>query len=86
MGPWVGGNPRILSQPTLGTMWAPPRHLSARNQGQVEDRWPGKALVLLQVSWMILQTIGRVATHIPTLLLEVNIIGHILCAFVMYLS
>jgi hypothetical protein len=45
-----------------------------------------KALVLLQVSWMILQTIGRVATHIPTLPLEVNTIGHILCAFVMYLS
>ncbi len=44
-----------------------------------------KALVLMQVSWMILQTISRVATHIPTSLLEVNTLGHILCAFVVYL-
>ncbi|CZR66249.1 uncharacterized protein PAC_16150 [Phialocephala subalpina] len=44
-----------------------------------------KALVLLQASWMLLQTFGRMATHIPTSLLEVNTIGHILCAFVVYL-
>jgi hypothetical protein len=44
-----------------------------------------KALVLLQASWMLLQTLGRMAAHIPTSLLEVNTIGHILCAFVVYL-
>ncbi len=44
-----------------------------------------KALVLLQASWMLLQTFGRIAAHIPISLLEVNTIGHILCAFVVYL-
>jgi hypothetical protein len=44
-----------------------------------------KALVLLQASWMLLQTLSRMAAHIPTSLLEVNTIGHILCAFVVYL-
>lgn len=44
-----------------------------------------KALVLLQATWMLLQTLGRLATGIPTTLLEVNTIGHILCAFVIYL-
>ena len=44
-----------------------------------------KALVLLQAAWMLLQTLGRIVTRIPTSLLEVNTIGHILCAFVVYL-
>lgn len=44
-----------------------------------------KALVLLQAAWMLLQTLGRLVTGIPTTLLEVNTIGHILCAFVIYL-
>ncbi len=44
-----------------------------------------KALALLQVGWMLLQTLGRLATHIPISLLEVNTIGHILCAFIVYL-
>lgn len=44
-----------------------------------------KALVLLQVTWMLLQTFGRMASLIPTSLLEVNTIGHIMCAFVVYL-
>lgn len=44
-----------------------------------------KTLVLLQATWMLAQTAGRLATHIPTSLLEVNTIGHILCAFVIYL-
>jgi hypothetical protein len=44
-----------------------------------------KALALLQAAWMLIQTLGRVATHIPISLLEVNTIGHILCAFIVYL-
>jgi hypothetical protein len=44
-----------------------------------------KALVLLQACWMLLQGLGRVASHIPISLLEVNTIGHILCAFIVYL-
>ncbi|KAK0105190.1 hypothetical protein ONS95_004414 [Cadophora gregata] len=44
-----------------------------------------KSLVLLQAGWMLLQTVGRIATRIPISLLEVNTIGHIMCAFVVYL-
>lgn len=59
------------------------------DEREIEDKSKtdglAKALVLLQAGWMLLQTLGRVATHIPTSLLEVNTIGHILCAFIIYL-
>ncbi|KAL9111371.1 MAG: hypothetical protein Q9227_004248 [Pyrenula ochraceoflavens] len=44
-----------------------------------------KALVCLQAGWMIVQTIGRIAYYQPVTLLEVNTIGHVLCAFIIYL-
>ena len=43
-----------------------------------------KALVCLQAAWMILQTLGRLVVHEPITLLEVNTLGHIFCAFVIY--
>ncbi|KUJ09966.1 uncharacterized protein LY89DRAFT_760740 [Mollisia scopiformis] len=59
------------------------------NESEIKDKSKqdslAKALALLQASWMLLQTLGRVATHIPTSLLEVNTIGHIFCAFIVYL-
>ena len=43
-----------------------------------------KTLVCLQAGWMILQILGRVVAHEPVTLLEVNTLGHIFCAFVIY--
>lgn len=44
-----------------------------------------KALVCLQATWMVVQTICRAAFQQPVTLLEVNTIGHVFCAFIIYL-
>lgn len=36
-----------------------------------------KALVLIQASWMLLQTLGRLAAKLPVTLLEINTIAHV---------
>ena len=43
-----------------------------------------KLLVCLQAGWMVLQTVARVAYGLPVTLLEVNTIGHVICAFLIY--
>jgi hypothetical protein len=44
-----------------------------------------KTIVCLQAFWMIVQTIARLKAHLPITLLEINTIGHVLCALVLYL-
>ena len=44
-----------------------------------------KALACLQAGWMVVQVIGRVVFSLPVTLLEVNTLGHVLCALVIYL-
>jgi len=44
-----------------------------------------KFLVCLQAGWMLVQVIARVALGLPVTLLEVNILGHVLCALVIYI-
>lgn len=44
-----------------------------------------KFLVVLQAGWMIIQCIARVAQDLPVTLLEINTIGHVICAFALYL-
>lgn len=44
-----------------------------------------KVIVLLQATWFLVQAIARLVFHLPVSLLEVNTIGHVLCALVMYL-
>jgi hypothetical protein len=44
-----------------------------------------KTIVCLQAGWMILQTIARVDQDLPVSLLEINTIGHVLCALILYL-
>ncbi|KAJ8068654.1 hypothetical protein OCU04_002356 [Sclerotinia nivalis] len=44
-----------------------------------------KLLVILQVCWMLVQVIGRLVADLPVTLLEVNTLGHVLCAFIIYL-
>ena len=44
-----------------------------------------KALACLQAGWMVAQVIARVHYRLPVTLLEVNTLGHVFCAFVIYL-
>ncbi|KAH7336346.1 hypothetical protein BKA65DRAFT_506239 [Rhexocercosporidium sp. MPI-PUGE-AT-0058] len=44
-----------------------------------------KSLVCLQAGWMVVQVIARVVLGLPVTLLEVNIIGHVFCALVIYI-
>lgn len=44
-----------------------------------------KALVCLQAGWMVVQTVGRLIQEQAVTLLEVNTLGHVFCAFVIYL-
>lgn len=43
-----------------------------------------KLLVCMQAGWMIVQVISRTAVGLPTSLLEVHTVAHVVCALVMY--
>ena len=43
-----------------------------------------KCLVCLQAGWAIVQCISRLASHLPLTLLEINTLGHVLCALLIY--
>ncbi|KAK2778880.1 hypothetical protein FQN53_001616 [Emmonsiellopsis sp. PD_33] len=43
-----------------------------------------KVLVCLQAAYMIAQCVGRVVARLPVTLLEVNTLGHVACALIMY--
>ncbi|KAI0834949.1 hypothetical protein F5Y06DRAFT_277609 [Hypoxylon sp. FL0890] len=44
-----------------------------------------KATVIIQATWMLIQVIGRLASRLPVTPLEINVVAHVLCAFLMYL-
>ena len=44
----------------------------------------GKLLICFQAAWMIVQCIGRLANRLPLTLLEINTLGHVLCALSLY--
>lgn len=46
--------------------------------------WLAKALVCIQVSWMLAQTIARKIVGYPITLLEVHTLTHVACAIAMY--
>lgn len=43
-----------------------------------------KALVLIQVSWMVIQYIARKASNLPLTLLEIHTMVHVVCAIILY--
>lgn len=57
--------------------------------GQVRDKSKAdglaKFLVVVQAGWMIIQCIARVQQDLPVTLLEINTIGHVICAFALYM-
>ncbi|KAJ8114758.1 hypothetical protein OPT61_g3433 [Boeremia exigua] len=44
-----------------------------------------KFLVIVQAGWMIIQCIARVQQDLPVTLLEINTVGHVICAFALYM-
>jgi hypothetical protein len=44
-----------------------------------------KTLVIFQATGSMLQVVARLAAHLPVTLLEVNTLGHVLCALTLYL-
>lgn len=56
---------------------------------QVRDRSKAdglaKFLVAAQAGWIIIQSIARVQQNLPVTLLEINAVGHVICAFVLYM-
>lgn len=64
-------------------------HLSNIGKDDIKDKskedWLAKTLVCAQAGWMVVQIIGRVFNGLPVTLLEVNTLGHVLCALVIYL-
>lgn len=43
-----------------------------------------KAIVVFQAGWLIVQCVARLAYSLPVTLLEVNTIGHVICALFIY--
>src|SRR5277367_2845339 len=44
----------------------------------------GKVLVCIQAGYTILQILGRLKSHLVVTLLEINTLGHVLCALLLY--
>ncbi|KAF2638366.1 hypothetical protein P280DRAFT_83144 [Massarina eburnea CBS 473.64] len=57
-------------------------------ENQIKDKSKAdglsKLLVVLQAGWMIIQTLARVQQKLPVTLLEINTMGHVVCAFALY--
>ncbi|EPS41856.1 hypothetical protein H072_4182 [Dactylellina haptotyla CBS 200.50] len=47
--------------------------------------WLAKSLVCVQAFYIIVQAVSRLAAHMPISLLEVNTVGHVICALTLYL-
>ncbi|APA07657.1 hypothetical protein SS1G_00811 [Sclerotinia sclerotiorum 1980 UF-70] len=64
-------------------------HLPTISKREIVDKSKAdtmaKLLVILQAGWMLVQVIGRLVAGLPVTLLEVNTLGHVLCAFIIYL-
>lgn len=58
------------------------------DENQIHDKSKAdglaKFLVVIQAGWMIIQTLARVQQKLPVTLLEINTMGHVICAFALY--
>ena len=57
-------------------------------QSDIDDRSKanvlGKALVCLQITWMLVECIARKAAGLPLTLLEIHTFVHVVCAISLY--
>ena len=44
-----------------------------------------KTLICVQAFWIIIQSIARVASHLPLTFLEINTVGHVICSLFVFL-
>ncbi|KAF2798956.1 hypothetical protein K505DRAFT_357038 [Melanomma pulvis-pyrius CBS 109.77] len=83
------GDPRLSLTPEGVRLLSFLGRLPPIHENQIRDKSKAdglaKTLVCLQAGWMIVQTIARLNAHLPVTLLEINTIGHVLCALVLYL-
>jgi hypothetical protein len=65
-------------------------HIPDISEGEIKDKSKAdlfaNTLVCLQAGWCVLQYIGRLAAGLPVSLLELNTLGHALCALAIYIS
>jgi hypothetical protein len=65
-------------------------HIPDLSVGEIIDKSKAdgvaKTLVCVQAGWCLLQYIGRLAGGLPVSLLELNTLGHALCALAIYFS
>ncbi|KAI0443008.1 hypothetical protein F4803DRAFT_517116 [Xylaria telfairii] len=63
-------------------------HLPQISKKSIKDRSKAdnlaKLLVCVQVSWLIIQSIGRAAKGLPIALLEIHVLAHVGCALLLY--
>ncbi|CAG8971201.1 hypothetical protein HYALB_00010574 [Hymenoscyphus albidus] len=64
-------------------------HLPNISKDDIKDKSKAdglaKSFVCIQAGWMVVQVLGRVINDLPVTLLEVNTLGHVLCALIIYL-
>lgn len=53
-------------------------------QDRSKANYLAKGLVCLQAGWLVLQCISRLAEGLPITSLEINTLGHVICALLMY--
>jgi hypothetical protein len=86
---FIPGSPRLTLRAEGVRRLTKCSHLPDISASSIIDRsktdYLGKTLVCVQAGWMIVQCITRVASHLPVTLLEINTLGHVLCALLIYL-
>jgi hypothetical protein len=88
--PYISGSPR-LSLGSRGVLFVARHggHILDVSKAFIFDRSKadkvGKCLVCLQAGWAIVECISRLVNHLSLTLLEINTLGHVLCALLMYL-
>jgi hypothetical protein len=87
-GDYIAGNPRLNLTAEGVRMMSFLGRLPDVPESQIEDKSKAdglaKMIVVLQAGWMVIQTIARVQQKLPVTLLEINTIGHVICAFALY--
>jgi hypothetical protein len=87
---FIPGSPRLALTAKgilflLSHGYALPRVSKASIKDRSKADGLAKILVCLQAGYIIVQYVGRLAAHLPQTFLEINTIGHVLCALIMYM-
>ncbi|KAF3935013.1 hypothetical protein ABW20_dc0102631 [Dactylellina cionopaga] len=80
---------RMTLTPEATILLAKCGHLPDIDPDDIKDKSKAdslaKVLVFIQAGWFLVQTIARLVQQLPVSLLEVNTLGHVLCALIVYL-